>query len=113
MQAMGVETIIYTDIKKDGMLSGPNHKATGELVRSLGIPVVASGGVTTLRDIEQLRKLEGKGLEGAIVGKALYSGALDLKAAIAAAQPPKRKAPARPGRKTRRIAATARRRKKA
>jgi phosphoribosylformimino-5-aminoimidazole carboxamide ribotide isomerase len=113
MQSLGVQTIIYTDIKKDGMLSGPNVKATTELVHALKIPVVASGGVTTLRDIERLRKLESKGLEGAIVGKALYSGALDLKAAIAAAATPKKSVPARPGKKTRRIAATDRKRKKA
>ena len=111
MQDLGVQTIIYTDIKKDGMLSGPNVKANTELVHALKIPVVASGGVTTLRDIERLRRLESKGLEGAIVGKALYSGALDLKAAIAAAQPPKKSIPARPGKKTRRIAATGRKRK--
>jgi phosphoribosylformimino-5-aminoimidazole carboxamide ribotide isomerase len=89
MQSFGVQTIIYTDIKKDGMLKGPNVKANTEMVHALKIPVVASGGVTTLRDIERLQRLESKGLQGAIVGKALYSGALDLKAAIAAAMPPK------------------------
>jgi phosphoribosylformimino-5-aminoimidazole carboxamide ribotide isomerase len=109
MQRFGVQTIIYTDIKKDGMLSGPNVKATQEMVQALKIPVIASGGVTTLRDIERLRKLEAKGLAGAIVGKALYSGALDLKAAIAAASGVKDKEPARPGKKARRKAATKRR----
>jgi len=110
MQALGVQTIIYTDIKKDGMLSGPNIKACQEMVHALKIPVIASGGVTTIRDIERLRRLEPKGLFGAIVGKALYSGALDLKAAIVAASGPQPKGPVRPGRKARRKAATKRRR---
>jgi phosphoribosylformimino-5-aminoimidazole carboxamide ribotide isomerase len=109
MQRFGVKTIIYTDIKKDGMLSGPNVKACEEMLRAVKIPVIASGGVTTLRDIERLRRLEPKGLAGAIVGKALYSGALDLKAAIAAAAAPHAKEPARPGKKARRKAATKRR----
>jgi len=109
MQNLGVQTIIYTDIKKDGMLSGPNVKASQEMLKALKIPVIASGGVTTLRDIERLRKLESKGLVGAIVGKALYAGALDLKIAIAAASGPKGKEPLRPGKKARRKAATTRR----
>jgi phosphoribosylformimino-5-aminoimidazole carboxamide ribotide isomerase len=109
MQSFGVQTIIYTDIKKDGMLSGPNVKACEEMLRALKIPVIAAGGVTTLRDIERLRRLEPKGLAGAIVGKALYSGALDLKAALAAALKPRAKEPVRPGKKARRKAATKRR----
>jgi phosphoribosylformimino-5-aminoimidazole carboxamide ribotide isomerase len=110
MQDLGAGTVIYTDISKDGMLAGPNVKACGEMVKALKIPVIASGGVTTLKDIERLRRLEPKGLAGAIVGKALYSGALDLKAAIAAGGPSasKKKAPVRPGKKTRRKAATKR-----
>jgi phosphoribosylformimino-5-aminoimidazole carboxamide ribotide isomerase len=82
MQALGVKRIIYTDIKKDGMLSGPNLKACKEMACALKIPVIASGGVTSLRDIEKLRRLERHGIEGAIVGKALYSGAMDLKEAV-------------------------------
>jgi phosphoribosylformimino-5-aminoimidazole carboxamide ribotide isomerase len=109
MQSFGVQTIIYTDIKKDGMLAGPNVKACQEMVHALKIPVIASGGVTTIRDIERLRRLESKGLAGAIVGKALYSGALDLKAAIAAASGPVPKPRPRPGKKARRKAATRRR----
>lgn len=108
MQGLGVQTIIFTDIKKDGMLAGPNVKANRDMVHALEIPVIASGGVTTLKDIQRLRALESKGLAGAIVGKALYSGALDLKAAIAAASgPPPR--PKTPGKKARRKAATRRR----
>jgi phosphoribosylformimino-5-aminoimidazole carboxamide ribotide isomerase len=82
MQSLGVKRIIYTDIKKDGMLSGPNLKACKEIACALKIPVIASGGVTSLRDIEKLRRLERHGVEGAIVGKALYSGAMDLKEAV-------------------------------
>jgi phosphoribosylformimino-5-aminoimidazole carboxamide ribotide isomerase len=82
MQEMGVKRVIYTDIKKDGMLSGPNLKACKEMACALDIPVIASGGVTSLRDVEKLRKLERHGIEGAIVGKALYSGAMDLKEAV-------------------------------
>ena len=109
MQAFGVQTIIFTDIKKDGMLSGPNVKANRDMAHALKIPVIASGGVTTLRDIQRLRALESKGIAGAIVGKALYSGALDLKAAIAAASGPAPK-PKAPGKKARRKAATKRKR---
>jgi phosphoribosylformimino-5-aminoimidazole carboxamide ribotide isomerase len=99
MQALGVGTIIYTDIKKDGMLQGPNVRGCRELVHALKIPVIASGGVTTLRDIERLRVLEPRGLAGAIIGKALYSGAMDLKDAIkvASASAPRPGKPARKG----------------
>lgn len=82
MQAFGVKRIIYTDIKKDGMLCGPNLKASKEIACALKIPVIASGGVTTLRDVEKLCALERHGIEAAIVGKALYSGAMDLKDAV-------------------------------
>lgn len=82
MQALGVKRVIYTDIKKDGMLSGPNLRASKEMACALKIPVIASGGVTSLRDVERLRSLERHGIEGAIVGKALYSGAMELKEAI-------------------------------
>jgi phosphoribosylformimino-5-aminoimidazole carboxamide ribotide isomerase len=107
MEHLGVQTIIYTDIKKDGMLSGPNVKACRELAHALKIPIIASGGVTTLKDIERLRRLESRGVCGAIVGKALYSGALDLKVAIAAASGPVRP-PKAPGKKAKRKAATVR-----
>jgi phosphoribosylformimino-5-aminoimidazole carboxamide ribotide isomerase len=103
MQELGVRRIIYTDIKKDGMLSGPNLKASKEMACALKIPVIASGGVTSLRDVEKLRRLERHGLEAAIVGKALYSGAMDLKAAIkvgsglASAPAPRKKKKAKKG----------------
>jgi phosphoribosylformimino-5-aminoimidazole carboxamide ribotide isomerase len=80
MRNYGAAGIIYTDIFKDGMMAGPNIGATREMVESLDIPVIASGGISSINDIEKL--LEIKGLWGAITGKALYSGSLDLKAAI-------------------------------
>lgn len=108
MQDLGVQTIIYTDIAKDGMLQGPNLPATEQMAKALKIPVIASGGVSTLKDVERLRKLEGKGVAGAIVGKAIYSGALELKATIAAAKGPAPRTAARPGKKARRKAASIR-----
>jgi phosphoribosylformimino-5-aminoimidazole carboxamide ribotide isomerase len=75
--------IVYTDISKDGMLAGPNVEATAELARSVSVPVIASGGVTTIEDIQRLTHT---GVVGAIVGRALYEGRLDLAAAIAAAR---------------------------
>jgi len=80
MQVQGAAGIIYTDISKDGMMSGPNIEATREMVESLDIPVIASGGISSLDDIKNLLKI--KGVWGAITGKALYSGAIDLKEAI-------------------------------
>lgn len=80
MQGYGAAGVIYTDIAKDGMMTGPNIEATREMVETLRMPVIASGGVSSLEDIKRL--LEIKGLWGAITGKALYSGALDLQQAI-------------------------------
>jgi len=83
MEDLGAKTIIYTDISRDGMLSGPNLKAMEEMVKSVGIEVIASGGVTSLEDIINLKEL---GVSGAIVGKALYTGDIKLQEAIAAAK---------------------------
>jgi phosphoribosylformimino-5-aminoimidazole carboxamide ribotide isomerase len=80
LEMVGVSGIIYTDISRDGMLSGPNIEATGEMVESVRIPVIASGGVSCLEDIKNLMKV--KKLWGVITGKAIYSGALDLKEAM-------------------------------
>ena len=80
MQGYGTAGIIYTDISKDGMLTGPNMEATREMAESLNIPVIASGGISSIDDIKRLSEI--KGLWGAITGKAIYSGALDLKEAI-------------------------------
>jgi phosphoribosylformimino-5-aminoimidazole carboxamide ribotide isomerase len=82
MQDHGVIAIIYTDIKRDGMLSGPNIEATQALAEALRIPVIASGGVHTMRDIENLLAVRHAGISGVITGKAIYSGSLDLKEAI-------------------------------
>lgn len=80
--AVGVRTIIYTDISKDGMLSGVNAEIFAELAKSSGANVVASGGVKSLEDIRALKSVESDGVVGVIVGKAIYTGALDLTAAI-------------------------------
>ncbi len=86
MQELGVKTIIYTDIDKDGLLTGPNVKACKEMAQKVKMEVIASGGVTTLRDVANLRAVEKYGVSGAIVGKSLYSGDLDLKEAIKVAK---------------------------
>ncbi len=77
----GVESIIYTDIGRDGMLSGINIDATVKLAQSLSIPVIASGGLSNMQDIEQLCAVEEEGVEGVICGRAIYSGDLDFEAA--------------------------------
>ena len=81
----GVEAIIYTDIGRDGMLTGVNIEATVRLARSVGIPIIASGGVTDLNDIEALCAVEGEGIEGAILGRSIYEGTLDFAEAQARA----------------------------
>jgi phosphoribosylformimino-5-aminoimidazole carboxamide ribotide isomerase len=82
MQDYGVIAVIYTDIKRDGMLSGPNIEATRALAEALHIPVIASGGVHTMKDIENLLAVRYSGVSGVITGKAIYSGSLDLREAI-------------------------------
>lgn len=77
----GVEAIIYTDIGRDGMLSGINIAATVELAKELTIPVIASGGITNADDIHKLCAIESEGIIGAITGRAIYEGSLDFKEA--------------------------------
>jgi phosphoribosylformimino-5-aminoimidazole carboxamide ribotide isomerase len=77
----GVESIIYTDIGRDGMLSGINIEATVKLAQSADIPVIASGGLSNMTDIEKLCAVEHEGIEGVICGRAIYSGDLDFAAA--------------------------------
>ena len=77
----GVEAVIYTDIGRDGMLTGVNVEATVKLAQSLTIPVFASGGLSGIADIERLCALEDEGIQGVICGRAIYSGALDFTAA--------------------------------
>ncbi|ACM32211.1 MULTISPECIES: 1-(5-phosphoribosyl)-5-[(5-phosphoribosylamino)methylideneamino]imidazole-4-carboxamide isomerase [Diaphorobacter] len=80
-QDWGVESIIYTDIGRDGMLSGINIEATVKLAQALTIPVIASGGLAGIADIEKLCEVENEGVEGVICGRAIYSGDLDFAAA--------------------------------
>jgi phosphoribosylformimino-5-aminoimidazole carboxamide ribotide isomerase len=77
----GVEAIIYTDIGRDGMLSGVNIEATLDLARALTIPVIASGGIINLDDVKALCEIELEGIMGAITGRAIYEGTLDFKSA--------------------------------
>jgi len=81
----GVAAINFTDIHRDGMQTGPNIEETRKMAESVSIPIIASGGVATLDDIKKLMPLESVGVSGVITGKALYSGSLDLKEAIACA----------------------------
>jgi phosphoribosylformimino-5-aminoimidazole carboxamide ribotide isomerase len=75
----GAAAVIFTDIATDGMLAGPNIEATVRLAEAIGVPVVASGGVSTLDDVRALSQFP---LQGAIIGKALYTGAIDLAEAV-------------------------------
>ena len=78
----GVAAINFTDIHRDGMQTGPNLDATLQLAEAVSIPVVASGGVSSIEDIKNLLPLETTGVSGVIIGKAIYSGKLDLKEAL-------------------------------
>ena len=81
LEDAGIAAIIYTDIDRDGAMQGPNVAATAQLARSTRIPVIASGGVSSLKDLEALR--DAGGISGAISGRALYDGAIDLREALA------------------------------
>ncbi len=81
----GVEAIIYTDIGRDGMLSGVNVEATVRLAQAVSIPVFASGGIASMEDIEKLCAVYDEGVEGAILGRSLYEGTLDFEEAQARA----------------------------
>ncbi len=81
----GVDAILYTDIGRDGMMSGVNIEATVELARAVNIPIMASGGVANLTDIEKLLAVENDGVEAVVLGRSLYEGTLDFKAAQALA----------------------------
>jgi len=78
-----LDAIIYTDISKDGMLAGPNIERTQQLVETVDLPIVAAGGVTTVQDVKTLKAA---GVAGAIIGRALYEGTIDLAEALAAAK---------------------------
>lgn len=81
-EGLGLSAIIFTDIERDGMSTGLNSEMTGSLARSISIPVIASGGVSRIEDIEHLLDLESDGVIGVITGRALYTGRLDLEEAI-------------------------------
>ncbi|MBQ2752697.1 MAG: 1-(5-phosphoribosyl)-5-[Firmicutes bacterium] len=80
MKDYGVKTIMYTDISKDGMMIGPNVEATKEIIKMTGVDIIASGGITTMMDLENLEAI---GAHGTVIGKALYQGALKLSDVIA------------------------------
>ena len=84
MTDLGVRTIICTDVSRDGMLQGPNLALIGEMLDAGVKQVIASGGISSLEDLQRLKTLAPRGVIGAIVGKALYEGTLDARAAIAA-----------------------------
>jgi phosphoribosylformimino-5-aminoimidazole carboxamide ribotide isomerase len=84
MAREGVAAIIYTDIHRDGTMSGPNIDSLRELAATIDIPVIASGGVSSLSDLLNLVALEGIGVMGAIVGRAIYTNDVDLAEAIKA-----------------------------
>lgn len=86
LEEAGLQCLIHTDIAKDGTLEGPNFKELEEILNVVKIPVIASGGISGIEDIKKLCRLESKGLLGAITGKAIYDGRLDLKEAITYAQ---------------------------
>lgn len=81
-ESLGIKRINYTDISKDGTLGGPNIRSLAKLLKSTKVDIVASGGITTINDVKNLKALEKDGLAGIIVGKALYENTLDLKEAI-------------------------------
>jgi phosphoribosylformimino-5-aminoimidazole carboxamide ribotide isomerase len=87
VQDIGIQTIVYTDISRDGMLTGPNFEAQEEMLEALEIKVVASGGVACLDDVRRFQEMEARypNLDGVITGKAIYDGNLDVAEAIRAA----------------------------
>lgn len=87
-EELGAAAVIYTDIARDGTLSGPNVEAVSSLARQVTLPVIASGGVATVEDLRRLKALEADGVEGVIVGKALYEETLTVAEALAALAEP-------------------------
>jgi len=86
MQGLGLQTAIYTDVARDGLLQGPNLDSIREMAEQTGLHIIASGGVSTVDNIINLREMESSGVTGAIIGKALYDGKIELKDALAAAK---------------------------
>jgi phosphoribosylformimino-5-aminoimidazole carboxamide ribotide isomerase len=79
---MGIDSIIYTDIKRDGMKTGPNIDAIREFAKAIKMPVIAAGGISSIKDIEDIARLEEDGVTGIIAGRALYDGSVKLEEAI-------------------------------
>ena len=82
VQDIGIKEIIYTDIEKDGMLCGPNFKSIKEIAKAVEMGVIATGGISGIKDVEHLLAMEKYGVSGMIIGKAMYTGRIDLKGAI-------------------------------
>lgn len=85
MQEKGVKRIIFTDIWRDGTLKGPNLQAIKDMANSTNLKIIASGGISTIEDISALKEMEPLGVEGVIIGKALYAGTVNLQEALAVA----------------------------
>lgn len=82
LESLGLKCLIYTDVKRDGMLSGPNLEGLSEILSTVKIPVIASGGISSLDDIKNLLAIKPRAVLGAITGRAIYEGTLNLKKAI-------------------------------
>lgn len=82
MEKSGISCFIYTDIARDGMMGGPNFASIREFARGLSTPVIASGGVSGIGDVEELRKMEEDGVAGVVIGRAMYDGSLSLAEAL-------------------------------
>ncbi|HBO68631.1 MAG TPA: 1-(5-phosphoribosyl)-5-[(5-phosphoribosylamino)methylideneamino]imidazole-4-carboxamide isomerase [Deltaproteobacteria bacterium] len=78
MEERGISCFVYTDIARDGMMEGPNFTSIREFARGLSTPVIASGGVSAIGDLEELRKMESDGVVGVVIGRAMYDGTLSL-----------------------------------
>jgi len=86
MQQLGIKTAVYTDVSRDGLLSGPNLEAIRQVAINTGLSIIASGGISSVEHINALRDMEADGVVGAIIGKALYEGKLTMAQALAAAK---------------------------
>ena len=82
LETFGLSCLIYTDIARDGMLTGPNLEGLTELAEATSIPMIASGGISNIKDIKKLLSVADKGVIGAITGRAIYEGKLDLREAL-------------------------------
>ena len=82
LEQLGLKYLVYTDIKRDGMLTGPDIEGLKSILEAVNIPIIASGGISSIEDIKKLLELKNSGLLGAITGKALYEGTLDLESAL-------------------------------